>query len=446
MKRYFVFLVSLLTVFSTEAFAQFNLYPSCNAGLHPDGFVDFSGLPLAPNFPGPAAGLTTGPSTPFTATLSVQGVSGLTVEVTIPSLKSISGGPGPIYQITNGALVLNGYPLEGQLISFQFGGAIAGIGVIANSLSRDTSYVLLIDAPPTGETPPNFQNASSTDVLGYHYLSTPLMAVVSSGGSFQSASINYVGDDSTNPSLANLRVQSSAASYINLVPKDGLEQWLMSESAGTPFLGTATSWPDQSGQNHDAIQTTAAYQPARVEADGNTCFGAYSFSGSQYFDFDLPIDGWQEMTIFMVAKASVNPAAGSRPSQASAIFWNENAPEGSTFLTPYQNDVSFSFGTTQGSNEEVFVRPLPIGQDFTITRAVHNGANDALYIDGLLALTKPNKLPVLSGTRGKAYIGRGSHGSYFNGEIAEILVYDRVLLPEEAAGVEFYLRTKFGTR
>jgi hypothetical protein len=370
----------------------------------------------------------------------------MTVEVAIPSLTSISRGTDPIYHIANGVLILNGYPTADQLISLQFSGALEGIGVIANSLSRDASYMLQVNAPGTSGTPANFQAASNTDVLGYHYLSTPLVAVVSSGGSFQSASINYAGDDGTNPSLANLRVQSIAASYANLVPKDGLEQWLMSESAGTPFMGPASSWPDQSGQNHDAIQVIAAYQPARVAMDGNTCFGAYSFGGTQYFDFDLPIDGWQEMTVFMVAKASANPAAGFRPSQASAIFWSENAPEGSTFLTPYQNDVAFSFGTMQSWNEQVFTRQLPIGQDFTITRAVHDGTRDALYVDGLLALTRRDRLPVLGGSTGTAYIGRGSHGTYFNGEIAEVLVYHRVLRPEESAGVEFYLRNKFGTR
>ena len=52
---------------------------------------------------------------------------------------------------------------------------------------------------------------------------------------------------------------------------------------------------------------------------------------------------------------------------------------------------------------------------------------------------------VMSGTSGDGYIGRGFNNTYFNGEINEILVYNRVLSADEAASVEKYLRNKFGT-
>jgi hypothetical protein len=92
------------------------------------------------------------------------------------------------------------------------------------------------------------------------------------------------------------------------------------------------------------------------------------------------------------------------------------------------------------------MRPATAGQDFTITRAVHNGSTDSLCVDGLLALRQSGKPPVLSGTNGTAYIGRGLNSSYYSGEISEILVYNRVLSSDESAAVELYLRQKFGTR
>jgi hypothetical protein len=60
-------------------------------------------------------------------------------------------------------------------------------------------------------------------------------------------------------------------------------------------------------------------------------------------------------------------------------------------------------------------------------------------------LSQGNKSPTLSGTTGAGYIGRGINNTYFNGEISEILVYDRVLSADETAAVEKYLRNKFGT-
>ena len=153
--------------------------------------------------------------------------------------------------------------------------------------------------------------------------------------------------------------------------------------------------------------------------------------GNQYFNFDLPIDGWDQMTIFMVANSSVNPPSSSGTSMASAIFWNQSAYWRSTFVSPYQASVPFSFGTTQVNNQPVYTRPVTIGQDFTITRAVHDESTDSLYVNGLLALQQGNKLSRLSGTTGTAFIGRGLNNTYFNGEISEILVYNRVLSPEK---------------
>jgi hypothetical protein len=66
--------VFLLTY--TTAYGQIppnGLY--CASGLHPDAYIDFSGLPAAPALPGNS------PSAPVTATLPVIGVPGLTVTI-----------------------------------------------------------------------------------------------------------------------------------------------------------------------------------------------------------------------------------------------------------------------------------------------------------------------------------------------------------------------------
>jgi Concanavalin A-like lectin/glucanases superfamily len=128
------------------------------------------------------------------------------------------------------------------------------------------------------------------------------------------------------------------------------------------------------------------------------------------------------------------------------VFWNENALWGNTFVNPYQSSVPFRFGTTQVNNQPIYTRPVTIGQDFTLTRAVHNGTTDSLYVDGLLTLRQQGKSAIVNGASGAGYIGRGLNNTYFNGEISEILVYDRILTADETATVESYLRNKFGTR
>ena len=53
---------------------------------------------------------------------------------------------------------------------------------------------------------------------------------------------------------------------------------------------------------------------------------------------------------------------------------------------------------------------------------------------------------MLAGTSGAGFIGMGYNNIGYTGEISEVLVYNRVLSVNEAAGVESYLRNKSGTR
>jgi len=425
---------------STITFGQAPTF--CNAGVLPDGYVNFSAMPAAPNFP---AGQGGGTSAPITVTLPVTGVAGLTVQLTIPALQ---GSGGPVYTVNGGNLTFGGNPSSnGLLLTLQFSSPVTGVGLVAQSPGRSTSYTLQTD-PPGTSYPPVFQNTVSNFTLAPNFFALPLEQVSLRAGFSTAYVIAANENDFGEDSISNLRVQSANAyaSSLESVPTQGLQQWLRSESAPSQFAGSVSTWPDESGNGHDATQTVTANQPNGIQEDGNACKSAFNFGGNQFFNFNLPIDGWNQMTVFLVAKSAVDPLSGSWPSEAAAIFWNENASWGNTYVTPYQADVSFRFGTTQVNNQPVYTRPVAIGQDFTITRAVHNGSTDSLYVNGLLALSQGNKSPVLNGTTGAGYIGQGVNNTFFNGEISEILVYNRVLSANEAASVESYLRNKFGTR
>ena len=98
----------------------------CASGLHPDGYIDFSGLPAAPLLQGST------PSAPFTATLPVIGVPGLTVTINIPALTLFDAfqPPVPLYSVNGGTLTLNGYPGSGATtLVLRFNQPITGLGV-----------------------------------------------------------------------------------------------------------------------------------------------------------------------------------------------------------------------------------------------------------------------------------------------------------------------------
>jgi hypothetical protein len=69
---------------------------------------------------------------------------------------------------------------------------------------------------------------------------------------------------------------------------------------------------------------------------------------------------------------------------------------------------------------------------------------DSLYVNGVRVLQQMGDLPVLGGVSGAGTIGKGIQNSYYDGEISEILVYNRALSTNEAAIVENYIIKKYG--
>ena len=151
------------------------------------------------------------------------------------------------------------------------------------------------------------------------------------------------------------------------------------------------------------------------------------------------------MTVFLVARSTKDPPPDSYDAFSAGILWTENADWGSTFVSPYQSHLFARFGSTRPNTNLEYIRPgAGIGGDFTITRAVHDHETDSLFVNGTKVLSQHGNHPVLGGVTGDGTIGKGINGTYYDGEISEILVYKRVLSAQEAAQVESYLRKKFG--
>lgn len=415
-----------------QSFSSQGLY--CTAGLIPDGYLDLTQFPAAPTV---SQGLL---SAPVTATLPVHGVAGLTVTVTIPALTAQT--TGPIYSINGGTLQLNALPAPSAstptVLTLEFNQSIYGIGLNTQTKGRfEYSYTLQVGTPAPGPT--IFSTTSTGYTVDYESPQTQSLQMVGLQTPFQTASIQFSGDEFYNIALSNIRVRSASAPDPSLaVPTKGLEQWLRADTGN--ILGGV--WKDQSGNGHDATPGTTA--PV-FTVDGRNCQPAWAFTNNAYFDFNLPIAGWSKMTVFLVARANTDGPAPNLCSQSSAILWAEDAYGGNTFVSPYQTHLAASFGTTQKGNTLFYTRPAGgIGQDFTSTRAVHDHDVDTLYVNGLRVLREGGKFPVLGAVSGAGTIGEGIHHTFFNGEISEILVYDRVLSENEAATVENYLAQKYG--
>jgi Concanavalin A-like lectin/glucanases superfamily len=339
----------------------------------------------------------------------------------------------------------------GQLHGFAYWSASLGFLLEAIEMTGQVICLGLFTDPPGAEPTGSVATAGTdrgdeqliTATLQIRSLHTDIMAVwiVVNADMVEGLVVDFI----------NMRIESGSAPDPALqVPAAGLREWLRADKIPTslPDTGVSTeitvpfaSWPDESGKGSDAVPAMSGGS-GNLTIAGSNCTPAVSFSGpSTVLNFTLPINGWTGMTVFMAAQAAVD-APGWWQNQA--LIWNESQQWGTTFFTPSQTDAFFRFGTTQVNNQPIYSRPVNVGGDFSLTTAIHDSSVDSLYVNGLLALRQKGKDPTIAGTLHTAVLGAGLLGSYFTGNIGEILIYDRALSSDEREVVEHYLISKYG--
>ena len=228
------------------------------------------------------------------------------------------------------------------------------------------------------------------------------------------------------------------------VATSGLQLWLKADAGLTTSGNAVSQWADQSGNGRNAAQTATASRPALISGATNGR-PAVLFDGvNDFMTFALPVNGVGAMTLVLVSSNSTDKNGGSTNAESSAIFWNETNSWGTVYLSPYQTNVKFRFGTGQTGNVPSFSRPTSLGTAFSTSIAIKSGSTDSLYVNGAPVVTQSGKLPSIAATNGTGNLGRGyNNNTYFPGMIAEALVYNRALSDTERQSLENYLNTKY---
>ena len=229
-------------------------------------------------------------------------------------------------------------------------------------------------------------------------------------------------------------------------PAAGLALWLKADAVtGVTSGSPLPAWPDSSGHQRVAAQAVAAQQPRWV-ADGFNGKPALRFTGKEWLDTPQDISLPTEHSYFAVVH--------DRTADENGVFlWFENeknltGPNGA-FDGP-------AFGTG-GFGRNFRIRNYPGILQHSITpgvAAVYEliAAKEGVrgWVNGLAWLG-----PLQNGwtgtfaaqtTVGRFRIGRhgGSVPQFFAGDMAELLVYERVLGEAERRAVEDYLGAKWG--
>jgi hypothetical protein len=230
----------------------------------------------------------------------------------------------------------------------------------------------------------------------------------------------------------------------------GAAQWLEADvGVTTDGSGNVTNWADQSGNGHDATQSDSSVRPAFI-SNGLNGLPVIRFNGAGDF---LGITGQvltsQQFTIMAV----VNDTRGSGDGSFREAYsnWSGTTFDKSVFLgTTGQNPVSARFtddmgGSTDPNHNQTGVGVISNPGTHFIFTGVSDVSDASIYQNANLIADHGSALSTrdLSSTDGPYNIGTQGGFEFWQGDIAEILVYDRALTASELQSNWDYLDQKF---
>ena len=242
------------------------------------------------------------------------------------------------------------------------------------------------------------------------------------------------------------RAQSGPGGIGTTDGTSSLVLWLRANAGVTTSGSDVTDWADQSGYGHDAFQATSSRQPTFV-ASGMNGEPVIQFDGTAKWltisDADS-LDDTEGLTMFVVFDAATNDGnpyglvskrVSSASQQAYSLFLYTG---GNMYLDIDGNDQRFNNGSSYST-----------GTDYISTARFDGNASgdeSALYTNGGEDATNSESETAIGNYTSDLFIGalNDSYGNYFDGDIAEIIIYRRSLNEVEKFKVEDYLAEKYG--
>jgi alpha-tubulin suppressor-like RCC1 family protein len=260
------------------------------------------------------------------------------------------------------------------------------------------------------------------------------------------------------PAGLNQVVAVSAGDYHSLALKaNGLAspnlfpscRWVADSLAGTN--GTPIgSWTD-SVQNKNAAQNSAGNQPQLVtNALKGHSVVRFSSAGSQFFTVaaaDSPISGAGDFTMVVVFRTS-SPGNASSSFYLNTGLLGADVPGATTDWSLVINGSQLGAGLGDGTGG--------CGSDFSLYGGnvtdgnphigiyVRSGKTIRLYVDGVIVAEQTSLCTTARGSDPFEIGAMTTAPYFFNGDIAEIQLYNRTLNPQEIASDDTVLANTYG--
>ncbi|MDF2522217.1 MAG: hypothetical protein K0R84_2845, partial [Clostridia bacterium] len=337
----------------------------------------------------------------------------------------------------------------------------ANNGIVQISDNKTLSYrVLSITADPKKGSFKAYENgkltASVTDdnIKGFNKISKYVLGRIFDGGNL-SADIaeiivynRAINDDERK--LAEKYLNSRYLIYIPEpdiskekqelgIPTAAMNLWVRADY-GVKTKGNAVErWEDLSGNGNDLVQPDKKMQPILVEGAINEK-QAVRFDG---IDDELSkvLNGTYtgNSSIFMVLKQTADVNKGR------SIFATSSKGQKGAVEIGYGSE-SGALAVFNSENQKVLVRAGDKGRESYMTLGTFietNTGNISIYENGSLISSKTEDNLKQCNTFEKYILGKGAYGKNAGAEIAELMVFRRVLTNSERMQVENYFNKKY---
>ncbi len=260
----------------------------------------------------------------------------------------------------------------------------------------------------------------------------------------------YVGFSSSSADTSTLNTAVfKFITYMTSVPQQdpNMLLWLR-DDVGVTSTGTVSAWSDQSGNGHNASQTTSALQPTFVAgAINNGVLPTLTFNGTtQYLSTGSDYaDLTAGASIFAVLRPTNStstgaPCAFGNAANSDAIFPQIVNKQAS--LTANNGSTSSSIVTT---TNPISSSQYQLLEEILLPGTGSGTATGTIYVNGVQQAQLTTMQNLNNVTRVSDLIGAGiGPANYFNGSVAEILVFKSAVTASQRASIESYVLSKFG--
>ena len=233
----------------------------------------------------------------------------------------------------------------------------------------------------------------------------------------------------------------------------GAELWF--DSLGEKVIGEddkVLEWYD----SVSSIAATAESKTAPIYKDGAIIFDGNDDS----MIYDHSLSGKSNISIIINAKTNkrstdyLSNYKINNSARYTLLHYPEAGSWGSVYFTAFKNGIACRFGSGVNDNRGIYYTGVAVNGWSTVS-AIKNGTSERFYLGSEMvydrAADKTNTYQAgtpgnsIAATHEYAYIGLGIQSStnfYYNGEVGDIVIFERTLTDAEIATLNAYFKAK----